>query len=137
MADLNKNTIIIKFDEDEVNKIITPIQTEAERLINKLDKVLAIQSEILCSQPIDKIALDVTKVSDKFVDKLLRTSVISSEKKDSINIIDEIKEFLKYRHKYCMKREGLDSRYKDEAHGYLMALQRINELETLYNKSNK
>lgn len=129
MAEINNNTINIKFDEVEVNKIIKPIQTEADRVINKLDEVLAIQSEILCSQPIDKIALDVTKVSDKFVDKLLRTSVISSEKKDSINIIDELKKFLKHRYNYCMNREEKDSRWIAEAHGYLLTLQHINELE--------
>ncbi|MBC9873683.1 hypothetical protein [Macrococcoides bohemicum] len=129
MAEINNNTINIKFEDVEVNKIIKPIQTEADRVINKLDEVLAIQSEILCSQPIDKIALDVTKVSDKFVDKLLRTNVISREKKDSINIIDELKKFLKHRYNYCMNREETDSRWIAEAHGYLLTLQHINELE--------
>ncbi len=128
MAEINNNTINIKFDDVEVNKIIKPIQTEADRVINKLDEVLAIQSEILCSQPIDKIALDVTKVSDKFVDKLLRTSVISSEKKDSINVINELKEFLKGRYEDCMNDQ---QHYKDEIHAYEVIILKIKELEAL------
>lgn len=129
MADLNKNTINIKFDEDEVNKIIIPIQTEAERLINKLDKVLAIQSNILFNQPIKTIALDGTKISKNIEDKMIKNNVTHDKKKDAINVIDELKAYLQHRYRYCVNREENDSRYRDEAHGYLMTLKRIDELE--------
>ncbi len=129
MAEINNNTINIKFDDVEVNKIIKPIQTEADRVINKLDEVLAIQSEILFNQPIKTIALDSTKISKSIEDKIIKQNVRYDKKKDSINIIDELKKFLKHRYNYCMNREETDSRWIAEAHGYLLTLQHINELE--------
>lgn len=128
MADLNKNTINIKFDEDEVNKIIIPIQTEAERLINKLDKVLAIQSNILFNQPIKTIALDSTKISKSIEDKIIKQNVRHDKKNDSINVINELKEFLKGRYEDCMNDQ---QNYKDEIHAYEVIILKIKELEAL------
>ncbi|MFC6292502.1 hypothetical protein BHU61_06680 [Macrococcus epidermidis] len=128
MAEINNNTINIKFDEVEVNKIIKPIQTEADRVINKLDEVLAIQSEILCNQPIKSIALDSMKISKSIEDKIIKQNVRYDKKKDSINVINELKEFLKGRYEDCMNDQ---QHYKDEIHAYEVIILKIKELEAL------
>lgn len=128
MAEINNNTINIKFDEVEVNKIITPIQTEADRIINKLDEVLAIQSNILYNQPIKSIALDSMKISKSIEDKIIKQNVRYDKKKDSINVINELKEFLKGRYEDCMNDQ---QHYKDEIHAYEVIILKIKELEAL------
>lgn len=131
MAEINKNTITITFDTEQLQNFTEEMSAGVSQITNQLN-------ELINKPAIDSIALDSMKISKEIERKLLGSTLITSVPKNTTNnIVDEIKEFLKYRHKYCMKREGLDSRYKDEAHGYLMTLQRINELETLYNKSNK
>lgn len=131
MADINKNTITITFDTEQLQKFTEEMSAGVSQITNQLN-------ELINKPAIDSIALDSKKISKEFERKLLGSTLINSVPKNTTNnIVDEIKEFLTNRYNHIMKRMEIDSIFKEEAFIILATLHKINELETLYNKSNK
>lgn len=133
MAEINKNTITITFDTEQLQKFTEEISAGVSQITNQLN-------ELINKPAIDSIAFDSSKISEEIERKIIgksNTLITSVPKNTTNNIVDEIKKFLTNRYNHIMKRMESDSRFKEEAFIILATLHKINELETLYNKSNK